>query len=77
MTMDIGMTMRFYAYDQPFTVVLPAEALDAEEVPPILPLALKKDYLEPDAWLCQPEPLQVEQGGQKAGQGQAPPKKGK
>ncbi|MCJ7425661.1 MAG: hypothetical protein MUO17_00710 [Dehalococcoidales bacterium] len=32
MTMDIGMTMRFYAYDQPFTVVLPPEALAAEEV---------------------------------------------
>ena len=33
MTIDIGMTMRFYAYDQPFTVVLPPEALAAEEVP--------------------------------------------
>lgn len=33
MTIDIGMTMRFYDYDQPFTVVLPPEALDAEEVP--------------------------------------------
>jgi hypothetical protein len=32
MTMDIGMTMRFYAYDQPFTVVVPPEALAAEEV---------------------------------------------
>jgi len=33
MSIDIGMTMRFYAYDQPFTVVLPPEALEAEEVP--------------------------------------------
>ncbi len=33
MTIDIGMTMRFYDYDQPFTVVLPPEALAAEEVP--------------------------------------------
>jgi hypothetical protein len=33
MTIDIGMAMRFYAYDQPFTVVLPPEALDAEEAP--------------------------------------------
>jgi len=33
MTIDINMTMRFYAYDQPFNVVLPPEALDAEEVP--------------------------------------------
>jgi len=33
MTIDIEMTMRFYDYDQPFTVVLPPEALAAEEVP--------------------------------------------
>jgi len=33
MTMGIEMTMRFYDYDQPFTVVLPPEALAAEEVP--------------------------------------------
>lgn len=32
MTIDIEMTMRFYDYDQPFTVVLPPEALDAEEI---------------------------------------------
>lgn len=32
MTLDIGLSMRFYAYDQPFTVVLPPEALAAEEV---------------------------------------------
>jgi len=32
MTIDINMTMRFYAYGQPFTVVLPPEALDAEEM---------------------------------------------
>jgi len=35
MTMDIEMDMRFYAYDQPFTVELPDEALAAEEaIPP-------------------------------------------
>jgi hypothetical protein len=34
LTLDIGVNMRFYAYDQPFTVVLPAGALTAEEVPP-------------------------------------------
>ncbi|MBA7577005.1 MAG: hypothetical protein GH159_02530 [Dehalococcoidia bacterium] len=33
MTIGIEMTMRFYDYDQPFTVVLPPEALAAEEVP--------------------------------------------
>jgi len=33
MTIDIDMTMRFYDYNQPFTVVLPPEALDAEEIP--------------------------------------------
>jgi hypothetical protein len=33
MTLDIGINMRFYAYDQPFTVVLPAGALEAEEIP--------------------------------------------
>jgi hypothetical protein len=33
MSIDIKMTMRFYAYDQPVTVVLPPEALDAEEMP--------------------------------------------
>jgi hypothetical protein len=33
MTMSIEMDMRFYAYDQPFTVVLPPEALAAEEMP--------------------------------------------
>ncbi len=33
MTIDIEMTMRFYDYDQPFAVVLPPEALAAEEVP--------------------------------------------
>ncbi len=33
MTIYIEMTMRFYDYDQPFTVVLPPEALAAEEVP--------------------------------------------
>ena len=32
LTIDIGMTMRFYAYGQPFTVVLPPEALEAEEM---------------------------------------------
>jgi hypothetical protein len=32
MTIDIGINMRFYAYDQPFSVVLPPEALDAEEM---------------------------------------------
>lgn len=32
MTIDIEMDMRFYAYDQPFTVVLPPEALAAEEI---------------------------------------------
>jgi outer membrane lipoprotein-sorting protein len=35
MSIDIKMTTRFYAYNQPFNVVLPPEALDAEEpVPP-------------------------------------------
>jgi len=33
MTMSIEMDMRFYAYDQPFTVVLPPKALAAEEIP--------------------------------------------
>lgn len=32
-TIDIAMTMRFYAYDQPVSIVLPPEALDAEETP--------------------------------------------
>ncbi len=32
MTLDMEMTMRFYAYDQPFTVVLPPGALEAEEI---------------------------------------------
>jgi hypothetical protein len=36
-TIDIGMNMRFYAYDQPFTVVLPAGALEAEEIPQSTP----------------------------------------
>lgn len=35
MSIDIEMDMRFYAYDQPFTVELPDEALAAEEaIPP-------------------------------------------
>ena len=32
MVMDIGMTMRFFGYDQPVTITLPQEALDAEEI---------------------------------------------
>jgi hypothetical protein len=32
-TVDMDMGMRFYAYDQPFSVVLPPEALNAEEMP--------------------------------------------
>jgi hypothetical protein len=32
MTLNIGTSMRFYAYDQPFNVVLPAGAQTAEEV---------------------------------------------
>lgn len=32
LTIDTGMTIRFYAYGQPFTVVLPPEALEAEEM---------------------------------------------
>jgi hypothetical protein len=33
MSVELKMAMRFYAYNQPFTVVLPPEALDAEEMP--------------------------------------------
>lgn len=33
-TIDFGLTMRYYDYNQPFTVVLPPEALDAEEFDP-------------------------------------------
>jgi hypothetical protein len=32
MTMDIGIVMRFFDYDQPVTVILPPEALEAEDV---------------------------------------------
>jgi hypothetical protein len=32
MTMDIGVVMRFFDYDQPVTIILPPEALDAEDV---------------------------------------------
>jgi hypothetical protein len=32
MVMDIGVTMRFFGYDQPVSVTLPPEALDAEEI---------------------------------------------
>jgi hypothetical protein len=32
MAMDIGMTMRFFGYDQPVTITLPQEALDAQEI---------------------------------------------
>jgi hypothetical protein len=34
MTIDLGMNMRFYDYNQPFTVVLPPGALEAEEYSP-------------------------------------------
>jgi hypothetical protein len=33
MVMDIGMTVRFFDYDQPVTITLPPEALDAQEIP--------------------------------------------
>jgi hypothetical protein len=33
MTIDMNMGMRFYAYNQPFSIELPPEALDAEEMP--------------------------------------------
>jgi hypothetical protein len=33
MTMEIDLTMRFFDYNQPVSVVLPPEALDAEEIP--------------------------------------------
>ena len=33
MTMEIEMTMRFYDYNQPVSIELPPEALDAEEMP--------------------------------------------
>ena len=34
LTIDVGMTMRYYDYNQPFTVVLPPEAINAEEFDP-------------------------------------------
>ncbi len=34
LTIDVGMTLRCYDYNQPFTVVLPPAALDAEEYVP-------------------------------------------
>ena len=37
LTIDVGMTMRYYDYNQPFTVVLPPEALDAEDVSAEIP----------------------------------------
>ncbi len=33
MSVSVEMTMRFFDYNQPFTVVLPPEALEAEEMP--------------------------------------------
>jgi hypothetical protein len=33
MTIDMNMSMRFYAYNQPVSIELPPEALDAEEIP--------------------------------------------
>ena len=34
LTIEVGMALRYYDYNQPFTVVLPPEALDAEDVSP-------------------------------------------